>query len=314
MPERVLVTGADGLLGAAAVGALLARGDDVVLLRRPGPRRPSALSVDGDDEHCTVVEGQLTDTAAVLAVHGCGTVLHLAAQTQVGVAADRPVETFEANLAGTWTVLEACRTVGVERVVVASSDKVYGAAAELPIVEDAPLLAREPYEVSKAGADMLARSYAAAYDLPVGLLRFANVYGPGDPNAARLIPAVCSALLAGRRPQIRSNGSPQRDLLHVSDAVAALLAVPADGRPYNAGGGATHSLREIVDGLVAASGTTGLEAEYADLATPPGEQAAGWLDAGRLIAATGWRPRTALEDGLAATYAWYRDHPGFLDG
>lgn len=312
MAERVLVTGPDGLLGTATVGALLARGDDVVLLRRPGPRRRSALALGGYAQQCIVVEGQLFDTGAVLADHRCGTVLHLAAQTQVGAAADDPVATFEANVAGTWTVLEACRTVGVDRVVVASSDKVYGVAAKLPIAEDAPLLAREPYEVSKAGADMIARSYAAAYDLPVGVLRLANVYGPGDPNAGRLIPAVCSALLAGRRPQIRSDGSPRRDLLHVDDAIAALLAVPADGEPYNAGGGATHSLREIVDGLVAASGATDLEADYADLATPPGEQAVGWLDASRLAAATGWEPRVQLTDGLAATYAWYAEHPDFL--
>ncbi|MBA2347811.1 MAG: NAD-dependent epimerase/dehydratase family protein [Solirubrobacterales bacterium] len=312
MAERILVTGPDGLLGAAAVGALLARGDEVVLLRRPGPRRPSVLALDGLQDRCTVVAGELADVGDVLCDQHCGTVLHLAAQTQVGAAVEDPLATFETNLRGTWRVLEACRTASVGRVVIASSDKVYGTAARLPVAEDAPLLARELYEVSKAGADMIARSYAAAFELPVAVLRLPNVYGPGDPNAARLIPAVCAALLASRRPRIRSDGSPRRDFLHVDDAVAALLAVPADGEPYNASGGATHSLREIVDGLVTASGTAGLDAEYADIPTPPGEQAAGWLDASRLIAATGWAPRTPLADGLAATYAWYAAHPGFL--
>lgn len=305
----VLVTGPDGLVGAATVRALLERGDRVVALRRPGPRRAAMA--------CPVAEGDLRDPATLsraLADHPCDTVVHLAAQTQVGAAAAAPVATFEANVAGTWNLLEACRAHGVARVVVASSDKVYGPAETLPCTESEPLAARHPYDVSKACADLLTRSYAATYGLGATVVRLANVYGPGDPNGARLIPAVCAALLAGRAPEIRSDGSPRRDLLHVEDAVAALLTALDHGEPgeaYNAGGGATHSVREVVDALVAAS-RTGLHARYATVATPPGELAAGWLDAAKLTAATGWAPRVVLADGLADTYGWYAGHPGFL--
>lgn len=308
MPERVLVTGPDGLLGGWVARSLLERGSEVVLLRRPGAgARPLP-------EGAELAEGDLADPGSlesVLRRRPCSTVLHLAAQTQVAAAAEAPVETFAVNVAGTWNLLDACRSADVERVVVASSDKVYGPAEELPCPESAPLAARHPYDVSKACADMIARSYAATYGLGVAVLRLPNVYGARDANRARLVPAVCAALLAGRAPYIRSDGSPRRDLLHASDAAAALLAVPADGEAYNAGSGTTYSVREITDELVAASGTA-LGAEYATIPTPPGELAAGWLDAGKLTAATGWTPRTPLAEGLAATYAWYAEHPGFL--
>ena len=140
--------------------------------------------------------------------------------------------------------MEAARASGVGRVVVASSDKAYGAHEVLPYTEDAALQPIYPYEVSKAAADMIARSYWHTYGLPVAVTRFANIYGGGDLNFSRLIPETVSAVIDGRRPVIRSDGSPERDFLYVEDVARAYVAIAealAEGRgageAFNAGWG-----------------------------------------------------------------------------
>ena len=160
------------------------------------------------------------------------TVFHLAAQTLVGTANRSPLPTFETNIRGTWVLLEACRRMDVARVVVAASDKAYGAHDELPYREDFALQPRFPYDVSKAATDLIARSYFHTYGLPVAVTRFANLYGGGDLNFSRLVPEAVAAALQGRRPVIRSDGTPERDFLYVEDAAAAYLAIAdalADG-------------------------------------------------------------------------------------
>ena len=173
-----------------------------------------------------------------------------------------PAATFEANVRGTWTLLEACRRADVPAVVVASSDKAYGPSEELPYREDMQLRPASPYEASKAAADAIALSYRPAYGLPVAVTRFANVYGGGDLNFSRLVPEAIAAVLDGRRPQIRSDGSPERDFLYVDDAVAAYLAIehavgaggPAAGEAFNAGGERPHSVAEVLETIAAVSG------------------------------------------------------------
>ena len=176
-----------------------------------------------------------------------------------------PTATFEVNVGGTWTLLEACRRTEVPAVVVASSDKAYGPQDELPYREQMQLRPASPYEASKAAADAIALSYRPAYGLPVAVTRFANVYGGGDLNFSRLIPEAVLAVLEGRRPAIRSDGSPQRDFLFVDDAVAAYLAVehavgaggPAAGQAFNAGGEQPHSVAEVLEAIAEASGQPG---------------------------------------------------------
>ena len=199
------------------------------------------------DDRVDEVEGDLVDGELLrrtLADHQVNAVFHLAAQTIVGKAANSPAATFDANVRGTWTLLEACREHGVEAVIVASSDKAYGAHDELPYREDFALQPTAPYEVSKAAADLIARSYWHAYGLPVAVTRFANVYGGGDTNFSRLIPEAVSAALDGRSPVLRSDGSPERDFLYVEDAARAYLAIgdalgrdEVRGQAFNAGGG-----------------------------------------------------------------------------
>ena len=232
--SSAFVTGGYGLLGTWLVRALLERGDRVVVLRRDDPSA-SALRLEGLEERCEVVPGDVCDAAALeraLGDYEVDTVFHLAAQTLVGTANRSPVPTFETNIRGTWMLLEACRRMDVGRVVVAASDKAYGDHDELPYREDFALQPRFPYDVSKAATDLIARSYFHTYGLPVAVTRFANLYGGGDLNFSRLVPEAVAAALQGRRPVIRSDGTPERDFLYVEDAAAAYLAIAGalDGR------------------------------------------------------------------------------------
>jgi CDP-glucose 4,6-dehydratase len=318
-----LVTGAHGFVGSHLAKALLERGERVRVLDRPAPRqadvggeRLSGLDLLGIDGDVELAEGDLRDLDAVeAAVAGCDSVFHLAAQTIVGVARQSPLETLEVNVQGAWHVFEACRAHGVERVVFASSDKAYGASPELPYREDFPLRAAYPYDASKAAADIVARSYAHAYELPLAVTRFANVYGGGDLNFSRLIPETVVAVLGGRPPQIRSDGSPERDFLHIDDAVSAYLAIAAAlgsgegaGEAFNAGGERPHPVRELVE-LIAAAAGTGVQPEYLGAGIPDGEIDRQFVDSTKLRELTGWRPRVDLVDGLGRTIEWYREHP-----
>jgi CDP-glucose 4,6-dehydratase len=224
------------------------------------------------------------------------------------------LETLEVNVRGAWNVFEACRRLGTARIVFASSDKAYGSSPELPYREDFPLRATYPYDASKAAADTIARSYATAYGLPIAVTRFANIYGGGDLNFTRLIPETVAALLDGRRPQIRSDGSPERDFLHVDDAVAAYLAIAdalhdgAAGEAFNAGGERPHPVREVVE-LIAAAAGSGIEPEFHGSGSPEGEIDRQFVDSTKLRELTGWRPQVDLQDGLRRTIEWYREHP-----
>ena len=201
-------------------------------------------------------------------------------------------------------------------VVVASSDKAYGPQEACPTSRALQLRPASPYEASKAAADAIALSYRPAFGLPVAVTRFANVYGGGDLNFSRLVPEAVVAVLDGRRPAIRSDGTPERDFLHVDDAVAAYLAVegalgaggPAAGEAFNAGGERPHSVAEVLEAIAAVSGSA-IEPEYLGTGTPAGEIDRQFVDSSKLRALTGWRPEVELRDGLLRTLEWYRDHP-----
>ncbi|MDQ4040532.1 MAG: GDP-mannose 4,6-dehydratase [Actinomycetota bacterium] len=317
--SRIFVTGAYGLLGTWLVRALLERGDGVTVLRRDEPAA-SALVLDGLEERCDVVTGDVCDARLLeraLAEYEPDLVFHLAAQTLVGTARRSPVSTFETNVRGTWLLLEACRALGVPRIVVAASDKAYGDHAELPYREEMALRPRYPYDASKAAADLIARSYFHTYGMRVAVTRFANLYGGGDLNFSRLIPEAAAAAIQGRRPVIRSDGTPQRDFLYAEDAVRAYLAIAAAlddgaaGEAFNAGGGRPHSVLEVVE-LVCRAARAEVTPDVRGDGTPAGEIDRQYVDATKLHDLTGWSPQVGLEDGLRRTVDWYRAHPDVL--
>ena len=318
--RSVLVTGAHGLLGTWLVSALVKAEVRVVVIRRDEPVA-SALAMMGLEDRVSTVTGDICQSGLIeraLAEYEVDSVFHLAAQTLVGVAHRAPVPTFETNVRGTWLLLEACRRQEVQSVIVASSDKAYGPAAQLPYTEEHPLAPRFPYDVSKAAADLIARSYWHTFELPVAVTRFANLYGGGDLNRSRLVPEAIGAALAGRPPVIRSDGSPERDFLYVEDAVAAYLALwravlagQGRGEAFNAGGGTPHRVADVVALICRLAGTS-VAPEIRGQGVPHGEIDRQWVDPGKLHALTGWRAVVGLEEGLARTIAWYRDRPEAL--
>jgi CDP-glucose 4,6-dehydratase len=296
------------------VAKLLERGDDVVVLSR-SDLVGSRFDTEGFRDRCTLVEGSLTDIASLrsaLEAHKVRNVFHLGAQTQVGVANRSPLGTWETNIRGTYSLLEAVRERGgVERVVVASSDKAYGSHEDLPYREDYALRPSYPYDVSKAATDMIARSYAATYDMPVAVTRLANVYGPGDVNWARVIPDTARALVRGERPVIRSDGTPERDFIYVEDAADAYLAVARSlddpeqrGRAWNAGSGQPLSVLEVVRRLIAISGRD-VEPDIQGTGVPHGEIDRQYLDPTAMRWELGWSPKWDLDRALRVTWEWY---------
>lgn len=314
-----LVTGARGFVGGWLAKALLERGDRVVSFdRRRVTEKPSAVGMLGIEDELIQVEGDLCDAAElerVLDSNRVESVFHLAAETIVAAVQASPVQGFESNVRGTWTLLQACLEHRVSRVVFASSDKAYGAHETLPYREDFPLRPTAPYEASKAAADLIARSYWHSYGLPVAVTRFANVYGGGDLNFSRLVPEAISAALDGRAPVLRSDGSPERDFLYVEDAASAYLAIADElhrddvrGEAFNAGGGRSHPVGDVVARIARLAGT-GVEPDIRGAGNPEGEIDRQYVDAAKLRETLGWEPQVDLEEGLARTLEWYREHP-----
>lgn len=312
--RSVFVTGAYGLLGSWLVKALLEEGARVTVLRRDSVVN-SALILEGSEAKVNVVHGDICDALLmdrVVNEYEVAVVFHLAAQTIVGTANTSPVSTFDTNIRGTWTLLEACRKHSDVRVVVAASDKAYGVHDELPYRETFALEPLYPYDVSKAATDLIARSYWHTWGMPVAVTRFANLYGGGDLNFSRLIPEAVRAAIAGRRPIIRSDGTLERDFIYVEDAVAAYLAIleildegKGAGEAYNAGSGVPHSVLDVVS-LVCKAAETDVEPDIQGAGIPPGEIPRQYVDASKLHALSGWAPQVDLEEGLRRTVAWYR--------
>ena len=272
----------------------------------------SRFDTDGLRERCTLVEGDLMSLDDALAEYRPDAVYHLAAQTQVGEAYRSPLVTWETNIRGTYLLMEAVRACDpATQVVVASSDKAYGSHDELPYREEFALNPSYPYDVSKAATDMIARSYAVTYDMPVAVTRLANVYGPGDVNWARLVPDTARALVRGERPVIRSDGTPERDYVYVDDAADAYLAVAGSladranwGRAWNAGRGEPHSVLDVVERLIAISGRD-VEPDIQGTGVPHGEIDRQFLDSTAIRTELGWAPKWDLDSGLRAAWEWY---------
>ena len=314
---KALVTGARGFAGSWLAKVLLERGDEVVSLDRESDR-PSGLVLQEIENEVIDEAADLRDAervAALLERHRPDAVFHLAALPIVGTALSSPVPTFQTNIEGTWNLMEAARSAGVGRVVVASSDKAYGRHEELPYTEDLALRPIYPYEVSKAAAEMIARTYWHTYGLPVAVTRFANLYGGGDLNFSRLIPETVSAVIDGRRPVIRSDGSPERDFLYAEDSARSYAAIADSlaegggaGEAFNAGWGRPNAVREVVELICEIAGSE-LEPDFRGEGNPNGEIDRQFLDSAKIRELTGWRPYVDLREGLGRTLDWYRAHP-----
>jgi len=318
--RRVLVTGATGMVGSWVCRELVARNAFVVALVADSDPN-SELIRSGVINQVTVVNGRLEhydDVERSINNHEIDTVIHLGAQPIVGAADRAPRHTFESNIQGTWNVLDACRVLSplVKRIVVASSDKAYGTQPVLPYTEDMSLSGDHPYEVSKSCTDLIAKTYARTYGLPVTIARCGNIYGGGDLNWNRIVPGMFKAFIRNEVPVLRSDGTFIRDYLHVDDIVNAYLTL-ADrsddpnlaGEAFNFSDESPITVMQIFEEMRVVAGKP--DAEPKILNTAQAEIKDQYLDATKAREILGWEALLSLKDGLMKTYKWYLE---FLEG
>jgi CDP-glucose 4,6-dehydratase len=313
-----LVTGATGLLGGWLVKRLLSLGADVVCVVRDSVPQAELIH-SGAIDRVKVVRGDVCDRVfleRVLGEYEIDTVMHLAAQTIVGIANRNPISTFETNIAGTWQMLEACRhSPTVKQIVIASSDKAYGDCDTLPYVETTPLQGLHPYDVSKSCADLIAQAYGHTYKLPVAITRCGNFYGGGDLNWNRIIPGTIRSIVRNEVPIIRSDGSFVRDYIYAEDGAAAytLLAEQLSidpslyGQAFNFSNETQVTVLDLVKRIVKIMGSDLNPIVQNQVSNEIQHQ---FLDATKAKEILGWIPEFTLDRGLAKTIDWYRN---FLD-
>jgi CDP-glucose 4,6-dehydratase len=314
----VLVTGGTGLVGGWLVARLLAFGADVVCLVRDAIPQ-SELVRSGNSGRVKIARGDVRRQGLlerVLGEHEIDTVIHLAAQTIVGIANRNPVSTFDSNIRGTWALLEACRrSPAVRQIVVASSDKAYGDCPELPYGESTPLRGTHPYDVSKSCGDLIAHTYANTYGLPVVITRCGNFYGGGDLNWNRIVPGTIRSVLRGERPIIRSDGTYIRDYFYVEDGAAAytllaerLAACPdLRGQAFNFSNEIQVTVGDLARRILQQMGSS-LELDIRNEATH--EIRHQYLSAEKARRLLAWAPMFSLDEGLRRTIDWYRTFLG----
>ena len=318
--RRVFVTGGTGVVGTNLVTRLEGLGAEVTALVRDWvPRRRVLGSWLSGEAGVNLVRGELEDYQLLertIAEYEIEYIFHLGAQTIVSIGSASPVGTFRANIQGTWNLLEAARVVGgyashLQGICVASSDKAYGASKNLPYTEDQPLAGTHPYEVSKGCADLLARSYAATYDLPIAVARMGYIYGPGDLNFNRVIPGTIRSLLEGKRPEIRSDGTPVREYFFVGDAVEAYLAMAEKigdrkvrGEAFNFSSGEKATVLEVVKRITK---KMGMDRKPVILNESRHEIKDQYLAIGKAKKILKWKPAITLDAGLDITIPWYRE-------
>jgi len=315
----VFVTGATGLVGGWLVKQLLAAKADVVCLVRDWVPQCELLR-SRMIEQVKVVRGDIRDQACIeraLGEYEIDTVLHLAAQTIVGIANRNPISTFESNIAGTWALLEACRRSPiVKQIVTASSDKAYGDQAQLPYNESTPLQGRHPYDVSKSCADLIAHTYAVSYQLPVVITRCGNFFGGGDLNWNRIVPGTIRSVLRGEWPIIRSDGQYVRDYFYVEDGAAAYMLLAEKLAADRSLAGEAFNFSNEVQMTVLDLTLMILKLMRSELQPEVRNEACNeirhqYLSAVKARELIGWKPLFTLEQGLQKTVQWYQE---FFDG
>jgi CDP-glucose 4,6-dehydratase len=317
--KNVFITGCSGFLGYWLSEHLLKEGANVVGLVRDFVPQSSFYRFRLN-ERITVIRGKVEDyplLERILNEYEIDTVFHLAAQTIVEIANRSPLSTFEANIQGTWNLMEACRSTHplVKRIVVASSDKAYGTQEKLPYTEDSPLQGAHPYDVSKTCADLIASTFFSTYKLPVCCTRCGNFYGGGDLNFNRIVSGTIRSVLHNKPVEIRSDGTPKRDYIYIKDAVSAYSALAEHmeernvfGEAFNFSGGKPLSVLDITTAVLAIMDKKDHPVEILNHSS--GEIKDQYLSIEKAKKILDWSPHYSIEDGLRETIDWYQDFFG----
>jgi CDP-glucose 4,6-dehydratase len=312
--RQIFVTGAAGFLGSWLTKYLVDAGADVVVLLRDIVPQ-SELYRSGYIQKVTIARGTLEDyhtLERVLGEYQINTVFHLGAQTQVEIANRNPLSTFEANIRGTWQLLEACRrSPTVKKIITASSDKAYGIHDKLPYTEESALQGSHPYDVSKSSADLIALTYFNTYQLPVTITRCGNFFGGGDLNFNRIIPGTIRSILQGVPPVLRSDGSMIRDYFYIEDGAHAYITLAEQmddarlhGHAFNFSNENQISVLDLTNKILHLMGSN-LQPKI--LATATHEIPHQYLSAAKAREMLRWSPKYSLEDGLRKTIDWYKN-------
>lgn len=317
MSRLVAVTGAEGFIGSHLVETLVSAGARVramVLYNSFGSLGWLETLPPEVMQEVEVIAGDVRDFGSVMElVSGAEVVYHLAALIAIPYSYRAPRSYLDTNAGGTLNVLEAARAQETPRVVHTSTSEVYGTALEVPITESHPLQAQSPYAASKIAADKLAESYHLSFGLPVVTLRPFNTFGPRQ-SARAVIPTIVSQLAAGQSRVRLGSVAPTRDFTFVTDTAAAFMGVgDADaaavvGCVLNAGTGTEVSIGDLA-AMIGKLMNVEIEIEHEDERLRPEASEVLRLvsDNSKLQAATQWRPRHTLDDGLGRTVEWFRD-------
>lgn len=313
--KTVFITGATGLVGSWLVEELLAQGAQPVCLVRdfvPSSR----FFFEAFERRVRTVRGNLEDYFVLertINEYEPSVVFHLGAQTLVPQANRSPLATFEANIRGTYNLLEACRVHGgeISSIMVASSDKAYGSQVRLPYTEDMPLDGRHPYDASKSCADILAQTYANTYGMPIVISRCGNFFGGGDLNFNRIVPGTIRSLYNGEAPIVRSDGKYIRDYIYVRDAVSAYLTLGEKyseslrGQAFNFSNETQLDVLSLIQIISKIMGKEKLAPIIQN--KPINEIRNQHLSAKKAASVLGWKAKWGIKDGLKETVKWYSD-------
>lgn len=274
----------------------------------------ASLASLSSDPHYRFVKGDICDPAAVTeAMRGCDAVVHFAAESHVDRSIYEPAPVIETNITGTFVLLQAARKLGVPRFIHISTDEVYGDLAPGGISdENAPLQPNSPYSASKAGADLLVRSFIRTYGFPAVTTRSSNNYGPYQ-FPEKFLPLLITNALEDKPLPVYGDGRQERNWIHVEDNCRGILAVLEQGRigeTYNIGGADVVENREMVHRLLRLMGKP--ESLIRHVTDRPGHDRRYALDSSRMLKDLGWQPAISLDEGLRQTVDWYRNNADWL--
>jgi len=315
--RRVLITGGSGFIGSWLCKSLVSMQANVVVVDIKLPKEFSytvsrinsgkPLFIRGDVRNFTSLQN-------IIRKYRVNTIFHLAAEAIVSRALMNPYKTLETNIKGTWNVLEASRlSTTVKRIVVASSDKAYGAAKVLPYTELTCLQGEAPYEVSKSCADLICQAYFQSYNLPVCVTRCGNVYGGADYNFSRIIPGTILSVLKNRKPIIRSDGNFVRDYIFIKDIVNAYILVAERmnnkkiiGEVFNFGYNKPKTVLEVVQNILRNMRRSDLSPIILNQVSR--EIKNQYLNASKAHRLLKWKPKYKFNRGLKQTIQWYKEN------
>ncbi len=322
--KNILVTGCFGFVAQHLIRKLLTHNNKVIGIYN----RKYQLEIFNNNDYIKkkkyfIVKGDIRDKIFINKLfksnkfHFC---YHLAAISQVLDSNKNPLETFDVNLFGTINILESIRNNSIRtKVIFSSSDKVYGDNKDLPYTENTSLNAINPYDASKASADIISRTYANTFNLQICVTRFVNIYGPGDVNWNRLIPGTIKNIISNKKPLIRSNGKFLRDYLFIDDVVNGYILIAKkfnvnnkiNGLAFNFGSKKPESVISVVEKI---NKLLNKNKEYYKIKNSSKNEIKDQYSTFKLAKKyLNWSPKTSLDKGLLISIDWYLNNKNKFD-